>query len=122
MLPVATGGRLKSAVTGGHAQEGIICGTGSGAVLPVGGFAGVVKIGGPGIMAGGRNMFLIAPSPLAELTKLLPDAHFDFDPGYLPAEAALLAKRSDLLIAFGVRVECECFDNTDLSLRGGKTR
>ncbi len=120
VLPVATGGKLKIAVIGGHAQEGIICGTGSGAVLPVGGFAGVVKIGGPGIMGGGRNMFLIAPSPLAELTKLLPDAKFEFDPGYTPAEAALLARRSDLVIAFGIRVEGEGFDNADLSLPWGQ--
>ena len=119
-LPVATGRPLKIAVVGGHAQEGIICGTGSGAILPAGGFAGVVKIGGAGIMGGGRNMFLFAPSPLAELKKLLPDAQIDFDPGYTPAEAALLAKRSDVVIAFGIRVEGEGFDSADLSLPWGQ--
>ena len=119
-LPLAGGRPLKIAVIGGHAQEGIICGTGSGAVSPVGGYAGVVKIGGGGIMGGGRNMFLIAPSPLAELKKLLPDAQFDFDPGLTPAEAALLAKRSDVVIAFGIRVEGEGFDIADLSLPWGQ--
>src|SRR5262249_1960436 len=49
-LPLTTDTPLKIAVIGGHAQEGVISGTGSGAVLPVGGFAGEIKIGGPGMM------------------------------------------------------------------------
>jgi beta-glucosidase len=119
-LPLATDQPLKIAVIGGHAQEGVISGTGSGAVLPVGGFAGEVKIGGPGTMGAARNLFLFAPSPLAELKKLLPDARIEFDPGYTPAEAALLAKRSDVVIAFGIRVEGEGFDSADLSLPWGQ--
>ena len=95
VLPLPTGKKMKIAVIGGHAQEGIIAGTGSGAVNPVGGYAGVVKIGGAGIMGGGRNMFLYAPSPLAELKKALPDAQFDFDPGYTPTEAALTEDLSE---------------------------
>jgi beta-glucosidase len=121
VLPLAAGRPLKIAVIGGHAEEGIICGTGSGAVAPIGGFAGIVKIGGgAGIMGGGRNMYLFAPSPFAELKKLLPEAQFDFDPGLTPAEAALLAKRSDVVIAFGIRVEGEGFDSADLSLPWGQ--
>jgi beta-glucosidase len=119
-LPLATDRKLKIMVIGGHAQEGIIAGTGSGAVNPVGGFAGVVKIGGPGIMGGGRNMFIYGPSPLAELKKLLPNAQIDFDPGYTPAESALAARRADIVIAFGIRVEGEGFDNADLSLPWGQ--
>lgn len=120
VLPLPTDKKLKIVVIGGHAQEGIIAGTGSGAVNPVGGYAGVVKIGGAGIMGGGRNMFLYPPSPLAELKKALPDAQFDFDPGYTPTEAALTAKRADMVIAFGIRVEGEGFDNADLSLPWGQ--
>ena len=119
VLPLAPG-PLKIAVIGGHAQEGVVSGTGSGAVMPVGGFAGVVKIGGPGVMGGARNLFLFAPSPLSELKKLLPDAQFDFDAGYTPAEAALTAKRADVVIAFGIRVEGEGFDSVDLSLPWGQ--
>src|SRR5262249_25189544 len=59
-------------------------------------------------------------SPLAEITQLLPDAHVDFDPGYTPAEATLLAKRCDIVIAFGIRVEGEAFDSADLSLPSGQ--
>jgi beta-glucosidase len=119
-LPLATDTPLKIAVIGGHAQEGIISGTGSGAVLPVGGFAGEIKIGGLGMMGKHRNLFLLRPSPVEELRKALPKAQIEFDPGYTPAEAALTAKRSDVVIAFGIRVEGEGFDLADLSLPWGQ--
>ncbi|NYE18977.1 beta-glucosidase [Microbacterium immunditiarum] len=119
-LPLPTDEPLKIAVIGGYAQQGVISGTGSGAVAPVGGFAGVIKIGGAGVMGKHRNLFLFQPSPLEELTKALPNATFDFDPGYTPAEAALTAKRSDVVIAFGIRVEGEGFDSADLSLPWGQ--
>jgi beta-glucosidase len=119
-LPLATDKPLRIAVIGGHAQEGVPTGTGSGAVLPVGGYADVVKIGGTGVMAGLRNLYLLPSSPLAELWKLLPQAQIDFDPGQTPAEAALLAKRADVVIAFGIRVEGEGFDLADLSLPWGQ--
>jgi len=119
-LPLPTDRPLKVAVIGGYAQQGVISGTGSGAVAPVGGFAGVVKIGGAGIMGGLRNLFLFSPSPLEEMKKSLPQAQIEFDPGYTPAEAALTAKRSDVVIAFGIRVEGEGFDLPDLSLPWGQ--
>jgi beta-glucosidase len=56
-LPLAPDKSLKVAVIGGHAQEGVPSGTGSGAVLPVGGFAGVIKIGGPGTIGAARNLY-----------------------------------------------------------------
>jgi beta-glucosidase len=54
------------------------------------------------------------------LSKLLPKAWIEFDPGQSPAEAALLARRSDVVIAFGIRVEGEGFDLPDLSLPWGQ--
>jgi beta-glucosidase len=119
-LPIPTDKPLKIAVIGGYAQQGVISGTGSGAVAPVGGFAGVIKIGGTGVMGNMRNLFLFPPSPLEELKRAFPKAEFDFDPGYTPAEAALTAKRSDAVIFFGVRVEGEGFDSVDLSLPWGQ--
>ncbi len=119
-LPLPADKPLKVAVIGGFAQQGVISGTGSGAVAPVGGFAGVVRIGGAGVMGKHRNLFLFAPSPLEELKKAMPKAQFDFDPGYTPAEAALTAKRADVVIAFGIRVEGEGFDSVDLSLPWGQ--
>lgn len=119
-LPLATDRPLKIAVIGGYANQGVISGTGSGAVAPVGGFAGFVKIGGAGVMGRHRNLHLFAPSPVDELKKALPNATIDFDPGYTPAEAALTAGRSDLVIAFGIRVEGEGFDLPDFSLPWGQ--
>ena len=46
LLPLASDKPLKIAVIGGYAQLGVPIGTGSSAVLPVGGYA--VPIGGPG--------------------------------------------------------------------------
>jgi beta-glucosidase len=119
-LPLPTDKPLKIAVIGGYAQLGVPSGTGSGAVLSVGGFADVIPIGGAGPMGATRNLFLMASSPLAELKKLLPNAQIDFDPGYTAAEAALTAKRSDVVIAFGIRVEGEGYDLADLSLPWGQ--
>jgi beta-glucosidase len=119
-LPLAADEPLKIAVIGGYAQQGVISGTGSGAVAPVGGFADVIKIGGAGIMGNLRNLFLFPPSPVEELRKALPNAQIDFDPGYTPAEAALTARRADVVIAFGIRVEGKGFDLPDLSLPWGQ--
>jgi beta-glucosidase len=57
---------------------------------------------------------------LTELKKLLPQAQIEFDVGYTPAESAFLARRSDLVIVFGIRVEGEAFDLPDLSLPWGQ--
>jgi beta-glucosidase len=119
-LPLAADQPLKIAVIGGHAQVGVPTGTGSSAVLPVGGHAAVISIGGPGLMGMARNLYLLPSSPLAELKKFMPQAQIEFDPGQTPAEAVLLAKRSDVVIVFGIRVEGESFDLADLSLPWGQ--
>lgn len=119
-LPLPVDKPLKIAVIGGYAQQGVTSGTGSGAVAPVGGYAGVVKIGGTGVTGSIRNLFLIPPAPLDELRKALPQAKIEFDPGYTPAESALAAKRADVVIIFGIRVEGEGFDLPDLSLPWGQ--
>jgi beta-glucosidase len=116
LLPLATNKPLKIAVIGGYAQLGVPIGTGSSAVLPVGGYA--TPIGGPAIVEDLRNLSLLPSSPFAELRKLLPMARIEFDPGQTPAEAALLAERSDVVIAFGIRIEGEGYDLADLSLPG----
>lgn len=119
-LPLSTDGPLRIAVIGGHAHRGVISGIGSGAVQPVSGYAGRINIGGPGTMGAGRDLFLVPPSPVAALAKAMPAATFEYDPGYTPAEATLMAKRSDVVIAFGIRVEGEGFDNADFSLPWGQ--
>ncbi len=120
ILPLSTTQPVRIAVIGGYSQLGVPAGTGSGSVLPVGGFAGEIKIGGPGVMGAARNLNLLPSSPLAELKKLLPQAAIDFDGGYTPTESALLAKRSDIVIVFGIRAEGEGFDMPDLALPWGQ--
>ena len=117
LLPLAADKVMRIAVIGGHAQEGVPTGTGSSAVVPPGGYAAVIKIGGPGVM---RNLYLLPSSPIAALKKLLPKAQIEYDPGQSPAESALLARRSDVAIVFGIRVEGEGFDLPDLTLPWGQ--
>jgi beta-glucosidase len=119
-LPIPTDRPLKIAVIGGHAQVGVPTGCGSSAVLPAGGYAEVIKIGGPGIMGVGRNLYLFPSSPVAELKTLLPNTEIEFDPGMSPAESALMARRSDVVIVFGIRIDSEGFDDPDLSLPWGQ--
>jgi beta-glucosidase len=121
VLPLATDRPLKVAVIGGWAHKGVPSGTGSGAVLPAGGFADVVHIGGAhGQLGAARSLFLTPPAPVDELAKLLPNAEIEVDGAYTPAESALLARRSDVAIVFAVRVEGEAFDLPDLSLPWGQ--
>src|SRR5215468_146731 len=120
VLPLATDATARIAVIGGHAQVGVPTGCGSSAVLPPGGFAEVIKVGGPGIMGVGRNLYLLPSSPLKELRKLLPEAEIEFDPGMNPAEAALMAARSDVAIVFAIKIDSEGFDDPDLSLPWGQ--
>jgi beta-glucosidase len=120
-LPLAVDKPLRIGVVGGYAQVGVASGTGSGAVLPVGGYAATVPIGGAhGSMGSARNLYVLPSSPLAELRKLLPKAEIEFDGAYTPAESAQLARRVDVVIVFGVRVEGEAFDLPDLSLPWGQ--
>src|SRR4029077_3662302 len=89
-------------------------------VVPPGGYAEVIRIGGPSFMGAPRNLYLLPRCRLAEITKLLHQSHIECDPGMSPAEAALLARRSDVVIVFGIRVEGEGFDLPDLSLPWGQ--
>jgi beta-glucosidase len=120
VLPIAPDSQAHIAVIGGHAQVGVPTGCGSSAVVPPSGFAEVIKVGGPGIMGVGRNLYLLPSSPLQELRKLLPEADIEFDPGMSPAESALMAARCDLAIVFAIRVDSEGFDDPDLSLPWGQ--
>ncbi len=120
VLPLSPATSARIAVIGGHAELGVPTGTGSSAVVPPGGYAGVIDGGGVGLSGADRNLYLLPSSPLEELKKLLPQAQIDFYSGQSPAEAAALARRSDVVIAFGLRVEGEAFDLADLSLSGGQ--
>src|SRR5262249_31242459 len=66
-LPLATGRPLTIAVIGGHAQEGVPSGTGSGAGLPGGGGAGRLKNRGPRRPGRGPDR---VPGPLAAVRRV----------------------------------------------------
>ncbi|WP_156689290.1 beta-glucosidase [Mycobacterium sp. Marseille-P9652] len=120
ILPLAPESAGRIAVIGGYAQAGVPAGYGSSTVVPPGGFAAVIPIGGTGLEAGMRNLYLVPSSPVDELRRLLPHAQIDFDPGIAPAEAALAAQRADVAVVFAVRAEGEGFDLADLSLPWGQ--
>jgi beta-glucosidase len=120
VLPLSTDTAATIAVIGGYAHLGVPAGTGSSTVVPPGGYAAVIRFGGSGFVGASRNLYLLPSSPLEQLKRLLPKAHIDYDPGQNPAEAALLARRSDLAIVFAIRVEGEGFDLSDLSLPWGQ--
>ncbi|CKT95144.1 beta-glucosidase [Mycobacterium tuberculosis] len=120
LLPLAPESAGRIAVIGGYAHLGVPAGYGSSAVTPPGGYAGVIPIGGSGLAAGLRNLYLLPSSPLSELRKRLPNAQFEFDPGINPAEAVLAARRADIAIVFAIRAEGEGFDSADLSLPWGQ--
>lgn len=118
VLPLAAPARV--AVIGGYAQLGVPTGCGSSAVVPPEGYAATIPIGGPGLTGGTRNLYLLPSSPVEELRKRFPRAQLEFDPGLSPAEAAQVARRSEVAIVFGIRVEGEGFDGADLSLPWGQ--
>lgn len=120
LLPLAAGSSTRIAVIGGYAHVGVPAGYGSSTVVPPGGYAGVVPIGGSGLEAGMRNLYLLPSSPLQELRKLLPQAQIEFDPGVSTAEAVRAASRADVAIVVAVRAEGEGFDLADLSLPWGQ--
>lgn len=120
LLPLAPESTARIAVIGGYANVGAPAGYGSSVVVPPGGYAAVIPIGGTGLEAGLRKLYLLPSVPLDELRKLLPHAQIDFDPGISPAEAVLAARRADIAIVFAVRAEGEGFDIADLSLPQGQ--
>lgn len=119
VLPLEPG-KQRIAVIGGQAHLGVLSGGGSSMVTPPGGLAATLPLGGEGNMAANRNQSFLPSSPLLELRKLLPQASFGYDPGAFPADAAALARRSDVAILFLYRHESEEFDSPDMSLPFGQ--
>jgi beta-glucosidase len=109
------------AVIGGHADKGMISGGGGSSLTdPIGGFALDLRLGGHGIFAGLRRLTVTGPSPVSELQRLFPEADILFDPGESPADAAAIARRAEVVVVMGVKIEAENHDNADLSLPWGQ--
>jgi beta-glucosidase len=120
LLPLSLETTARIGVVGGYCQLGVLTGSGSSAVTPPGGYAAAITIGGEGLLGPTRNMYFLPSSPLSALETLLPRARITFDAGIYPAEAAALARRSDVVILFAIRPEGEGFDLPDLSLPYGQ--
>jgi beta-glucosidase len=110
------------AVIGGHADKGMVSGGGGSSLTdPIGGFVLDLRLGGQHpLFAGLRRLAMTGPSPVAELRKHFPEATILFDPGESPADAAAIARRADVAVVMGIKIESENHDNADLSLPWGQ--
>jgi beta-glucosidase len=93
-------------VIGGHADRGVLAGSGSSLVYPRGGNAvpGLQPTGWPGPV-----MYYASP-PLAAIQALAPRAKVSFVDGSDPLAAAAAAKRADVAIVFGTQWASESID------------
>lgn len=109
------------AVIGGFATKGMLSGGGGSSLTdPIGGFALDIPLGGMGIFASLRRLTMVGSSPVSELQKHFPKAEILFNPGEMPADAAAIAKRADVVVMMGFKTESENNDNTDMSLPWGQ--
>jgi beta-glucosidase len=109
------------AVIGGYAHLGALTGGGgSSLTLPPGGLALTIPLGGAPPLAVLRQMSFTGPSPVQELRRLLPTATITYNSGEHSAEAAALARGSDVAIVVAYKFESEGYDSPDLSLPYGQ--
>lgn len=105
LLPLGPSIR-KIVVIGGHADKGVLAGSGSSLVYPRGGNAvpGLEPTGWPGPVMYYRS------SPVDALRALAPNASISFVDGGDPAAAAAAARQADLAIVFGTQWSSESID------------
>jgi beta-glucosidase len=105
LLPVvATAKRI--VIIGGHADKGVLAGSGSSLVYPRGGNAvpGIEPLHWPG------PVMYYPSSPMRALQALVPGASVTFVDGSNPAAAAAAAKTADIAIVFVTQWAGESFD------------
>jgi beta-glucosidase len=114
ILPLSPAMR-RIAVIGGHADAGVLSGGGSSQVYPVGGNAvpGLAPTSWPG------PVVYFPSAPLAAIRAQAPGADIRFASGDDPAEAARLARDSDVAIVFATQWTGESID-TSLTLPDGQ--
>ncbi len=114
VLPLG-GGIHSIAVIGGHADVGVLSGGGSSQVIPVGGaaFKGALP---KGASEWTQAIIYDPSSPLKGIEVAAPDARVIYDPGTDPAAAAVLARKSDVVIVFATQWMSEEYDAPNLSL------
>ena len=110
ILPLSPTTR-RIAVIGGHADAGVLSGGGSSQVYPVGGNAvpGIAPTSWPG------PVVYFPSSPLAAIRAQAPNAEVRYASGSDPAEAARIARDSDVVVIFANQWTGESID-TSLTL------
>ncbi|MEP7130900.1 MAG: beta-glucosidase [Sphingomicrobium sp.] len=105
LLPLASNVR-SVVVIGGHADAGVLAGSGSSLVYPRGGNAvpGLRPTEWPG------PVMYYKSSPVDELRRLLPQAKISFVDGADPGAAAAAARAADVAIVFATQWSGEAFD------------
>lgn len=104
LLPLDRPARI--VVIGGHADKGVLAGSGSSLVYPRGGNAvpGLEPTGWPG------PVMYFPSSPLEELRRLEPGARVTFVDGNNPEAAAAAARSADVAIVFATQWSSESID------------
>jgi beta-glucosidase len=102
-------------IVGGHADRGVLAGSGSSLVYPRGGNAvpGMEPTGWPGPVT------YFPSSPLQAIRALAPNASIAFVDGTDPAAAAAAARAADVAIVFGTQWSSESID-VPMSLDGNQ--
>jgi len=105
LLPLKANVR-RIVVIGGHADKGVLAGSGSSLVYPRGGNAvpGLSPTGWPG------PVMYYPSSPMEELQRLTPGATVTFVDGGDPAAAAAAARSADVAIVFATQWSSESID------------
>ncbi|MES2442335.1 MAG: beta-glucosidase [Pseudomonadota bacterium] len=105
ILPLSASTR-RIVVIGGHADKGVLAGSGSSLVYPAGGNAvpGIAPTSWPG------PVMYYPSSPLEAIRRQAPWAAVTFVDGKDPAAAAAAAKQSDVAIVFATQWAGEAFD------------
>ena len=105
VLPIAATAK-RIVIIGGHADKGVLAGSGSSLVYPRGGNAvpGIEPAKWPG------PVMYYASSPMQAIQALAPGATVTFVDGSDPAAAAAAARSADVAIVFGTQWSGEGFD------------
>jgi beta-glucosidase len=119
VLPLADT-KQRILVVGRFADAGVWSGGGSSQVIPVGGVAERMRLGGSPFLGVNGFQVIMPSSPLDALRKALPQADIIFDAGYTPETAAAKAARSDIVIVFANKWQVESLDAASLSLPEGQ--
>jgi beta-glucosidase len=114
LLPLQRSTR-RIAVIGGFADAGVISGSGSAQVIPVG-HALLVPFGG----ADAPSALYVRSPPVSAIRAIAPRAAVSFNDGRYPSEAAALAQQADVAIVFATQWMTEGTDAPSLDLPDGQ--